>query len=133
MVPLFAWFHLGVKGSLLISVHSLTHAPCVHLQGKIKRLWDIKTSVLTPAAPMEDLLPSDAQQRKDVTYLKAGDQVLSQEWKLILEEQQRKEGKLRSTGSNGPSHPPSMAHQPSVVKQPSVAKQSSTAKQPRAA
>ncbi len=43
---------------------------CVALQGKTKRVWDIKHSVLTPAIPHDSPLESDARHRKDVVYLK---------------------------------------------------------------
>ncbi|GIL91569.1 hypothetical protein Vretimale_18434 [Volvox reticuliferus] len=63
-----------------------------------RRLWDIRTSRLIPAMALENPLPSDCRHRNDVVYLKAGDQVQSQEWKQILEEQQRKDRKLRREG-----------------------------------
>jgi hypothetical protein len=48
--------------ALLLSIHAL--------QGKVKRVWDIKHSVPTPAVPRENPLASDARHRKDVVFLK---------------------------------------------------------------
>ncbi|EFJ40244.1 hypothetical protein VOLCADRAFT_108254 [Volvox carteri f. nagariensis] len=58
--------------------------------------WD---KGLSPAAaPLDNPLPSDCRHREDVVYLKAGDQVQSQDWKQTLEEQQRRDRKLRKEG-----------------------------------
>jgi hypothetical protein len=42
--------------------------PC--LQGKTKRVWDIKHSSLTETEPVQHPLESDARHRKDVVFLK---------------------------------------------------------------
>ncbi len=43
--------------------------------GAARRLWDIRTSTVTPAAPVADPLPSDCRHREDVVHLAAKDQV----------------------------------------------------------
>ncbi len=42
----------------------------VRLQGKVKRVWDIKHSTLCPSTPSPTPLESDARHRKDVVFLK---------------------------------------------------------------
>ncbi|KXZ42668.1 hypothetical protein GPECTOR_125g501 [Gonium pectorale] len=63
-----------------------------------RRLWDIRATPLTPAAPLAAPLPSDCRHREDVVFLARGDQIQSQEWKHTLEERQRKDRKLRHEG-----------------------------------
>ncbi|GLC59093.1 Oxysterol-binding protein 4 [Pleodorina starrii] len=63
-----------------------------------RRLWDMRTSRLSPAVPLEAPLPSDCRAREDVVFLKAGDQEKAQEWKQTLEERQRRDRKLRKDG-----------------------------------
>ncbi|KAG2454102.1 hypothetical protein HYH02_001141 [Chlamydomonas schloesseri] len=72
--------------------------------GRAKRLWDIRTSTVTPAVPVSDPLPSDCRNREDVVFLKAKDQPKSQEWKLTLEERQRRDRKLRKEGGGVNEH-----------------------------
>ncbi|PNH08715.1 Oxysterol-binding protein 9, partial [Tetrabaena socialis] len=66
--------------------------------GRAKRLWDIRTSAVTPAVSVANPLASDCRHREDVVFLTAKDQVKSQEWKLTLEERQRRDRKLRKEG-----------------------------------
>eukprot|EP00197_Chlamydomonas_leiostraca_P011325 CAMPEP_0202866844 /NCGR_PEP_ID=MMETSP1391-20130828/8390_1 /ASSEMBLY_ACC=CAM_ASM_000867 /TAXON_ID=1034604 /ORGANISM="Chlamydomonas leiostraca, Strain SAG 11-49" /LENGTH=389 /DNA_ID=CAMNT_0049546831 /DNA_START=100 /DNA_END=1269 /DNA_ORIENTATION=+ len=73
-------------------------------KGKTKCVWDIKHSMLYPCQPVDNPLESDARNRKDVVYLKQGDQTQSQEWKHTLEEQQRHDRKLRKDGGCKESH-----------------------------
>ena len=67
-------------------------------RGKTKRVWDYKHSVPMLALPVENAAPSDSKHRQDLLYLKEGDQAQSQVWKVRLEEQQRKDRKLRKEG-----------------------------------
>eukprot|EP00198_Chlamydomonas_reinhardtii_P005127 XP_001694463.1 predicted protein [Chlamydomonas reinhardtii] len=72
--------------------------------GRAKRLWDIRTASVTPAVAVADPLPSDCRNREDVVFLKAKDQPKSQEWKLTLEERQRRDRKLRKEGGGVNEH-----------------------------
>ncbi len=73
-------------------------------QGKVKRVWDIKHSTLLRSEPIASPLESDARNRKDVVYLRAGDQIKSQDSKHSLEEQQRKDRRLRKEGGGFVEH-----------------------------
>ncbi|MEW5319702.1 MAG: hypothetical protein WDW38_010840 [Sanguina aurantia] len=68
------------------------------------RLWDIRTSPLSPAIAVPAALPSDCRHRQDLVHLKAGDQAASQEWKLKLEDAQRADRKLRKEGGGFAEH-----------------------------
>ncbi|KAL6750754.1 hypothetical protein V8C86DRAFT_2799239 [Haematococcus lacustris] len=72
--------------------------------GKVKRVWDIKTSPLSCAEGYIDALSSDARLREDVAFLKQGDQLKAQEWKHNLEEQQRRDRRLRKEGGGVSEH-----------------------------
>lgn len=84
-------------------LHSLEWDKGVN-KGKTKCVWAIKHSVLYPAQPVDGALESDARNREDVVFLSQGDQVQSQEWKHTLEEQQRKDRKLRKEAGVSEGH-----------------------------
>jgi hypothetical protein len=65
----------GPAASCHITAWLVLHIPSVlcdtsHLQGKTKRVWDIKHSTLTEPQPVQTPLESDARHRKDVVFLK---------------------------------------------------------------
>mmetsp|Transcript_34318 Transcript_34318/g.61890 ORF Transcript_34318/g.61890 Transcript_34318/m.61890 type:complete len:375 (-) Transcript_34318:827-1951(-) len=72
----------------------------VNQNKKSTRLWDIKKTPISVAKGLggSEVLPSDCRLREDVVFLKQDDQEKAQEWKLILEERQRRDRKLRKEG-----------------------------------
>lgn len=60
-----------------------------------KKWWDINEQTPVRTIPVENPLPSDWRFREDLVWMKRGNKVIAEEWKLFLEVRQREEKKLR--------------------------------------
>ena len=58
----------------------------------------MKTATVHAPHAVERALPTDCRHRRDLQLLKAGDTAAAQEMKIVLEEKQRAERKLREEG-----------------------------------
>lgn len=74
----------------------LTHLDCIQGDGSKVRLWDVKTCKPSTPVPVTNPLPSDCRFREDLKALKEGNTDDAQRWKVVLEEKQRLERKLRA-------------------------------------
>eukprot|EP00743_Colponemidia_sp_Colp-15_P000531 GILK01000598.1.p1 GENE.GILK01000598.1~~GILK01000598.1.p1 ORF type:complete len:419 (+),score=58.86 GILK01000598.1:51-1259(+) len=68
------------------------------------RYWDVRATVKAPPTPITEPLPSDCQFREDLIALKQRQFDKAQEWKVLLEERQRADKKLRR-GEKGDKTP----------------------------
>jgi hypothetical protein len=75
----------------------LTNLDIVYANGSKERLWDAKNSEDAVPTPVKDPLPSDCRFREDLKALAAENFDDAQKWKVILEEKQRGERKLRES------------------------------------
>jgi len=57
--------------------------------------WEYSKYLCPPMKRMKYTLPSDSTFREDILFLKLKDEILSQKWKVLLEELQRNDRKLR--------------------------------------
>lgn len=61
-----------------------------------KKYWDMKEYKVIPNIPVSNPLPSDSRYREDLIWIWKGDtNEYAQNWKIALEECQRKDAKLR--------------------------------------
>mmetsp|Transcript_171 Transcript_171/g.538 ORF Transcript_171/g.538 Transcript_171/m.538 type:complete len:361 (-) Transcript_171:151-1233(-) len=77
---------------------------CVDFNGK--RLWNINDSLAdnyNKTRPSEDVLPTDSRTRTDLQALVAQDMLLAEEQKKFLEEEQRRDRRLRAAGREKPA------------------------------
>jgi hypothetical protein len=81
-----------ITGSWLRNVDFITSG------NKRYRLWDRNNFKYSNLIPEKNPLPSDCRFRKDLQYLSKGDLEKASEWKLLLEEKQRKEKRWRIEG-----------------------------------
>ncbi|KAL6062324.1 Oxysterol-binding protein 4 [Balamuthia mandrillaris] len=70
-----------------------------HLDFDSKRYWDLKEVVPSTLQPVDDPLPSDCRFRDDLQALLAGDFATAQQQKVLLEERQRGDARLRKEGA----------------------------------
>lgn len=62
-----------------------------------KKYWDIKQKINLPHIPVTNPLPSDARYREDLVWLWKDVNInYAQNWKIALEDEQRKDAKLRT-------------------------------------
>ena len=68
-----------------------------HLYFGNKKWWDIDENLPVRNISSENPLPSDWRYREDLLWVKRGNKEYAEEWKVVLEERQRFERKLRET------------------------------------
>eukprot|EP01089_Gocevia_fonbrunei_P013473 TRINITY_DN3463_c0_g1_i1.p1 TRINITY_DN3463_c0_g1~~TRINITY_DN3463_c0_g1_i1.p1 ORF type:complete len:406 (-),score=109.39 TRINITY_DN3463_c0_g1_i1:15-1232(-) len=106
----------GSKQEVVSKVEG-TWMGCVEFDGK--KYWDF-TEQYEPYKPIrpDDPLPSDCRYRQDLDELLKGNIDSAQEWKVKLENKQRKEKALRAEGEQMRAELKAMDEKPNIVKRP---------------
>eukprot|EP00762_Andalucia_godoyi_P003665 ANDGO_00721.mRNA.1 Oxysterol-binding protein 9 len=88
----------GAEKMVICSVEGswLTHLDVIYSNNSKERIWDAKTDKESMPTSVANPLPSDCRFREDMKALKEQNFDEAQKWKVVLEEKQRLERKLRA-------------------------------------